>query len=157
MTVADRIGVMNHGKLVQVGEPDQVYEQPNSRWVADFIGDVTLIEGRLAKGGTVESKLGTLRIASAGGARKGATVWLALRPEKITLSTKRSPGTPNMIAGQVWDIGYRGDTSLYQVRLADASLMKVAVANTARDARPIAVSDKVWLSWPPSAGVVVTR
>jgi putrescine transport system ATP-binding protein len=155
MTVADRIGVMNRGRLVQVGAPDGIYERPNSRWVADFIGDVTLLEGRLAKGGkTIESKIGTLKISSASGARAGATVWLALRPEKIALSAKRLGPKLNAVSGQVWDIGYRGDSSFYQVRLEDGSLMKVMVANAARAA--LGESENVWLSWPPDAGIVLT-
>jgi putrescine transport system ATP-binding protein len=159
MTVADRIGVMNHGRLVQVGAPDGIYEQPNSRWVADFIGDVTLVEGRLAEDGkAIESKLGTLRIAGASCARAGDTVWLALRPEKIALSAKRPAARLNAVSGQVWDVGYRGDSSLYQVRLEDGSMMKVAVTNTARTAgMPVAASGRVWLSWPADAGVVLKQ
>src|SRR5262249_48770181 len=55
MTVADRIGVMNHGRLIQVGIPPEIYERPNSRWVADFIGEVNLFEGRVVDVGASET------------------------------------------------------------------------------------------------------
>src|SRR5438132_3717469 len=85
MTVADRIGVMDHGRLIQVATPPEIYEQPNSRWVADFIGDVNLIEGRVieaAAGATVieSASAGRLRVATTGAAKPGDTVWVALRP-----------------------------------------------------------------------------
>src|SRR6195256_5842176 len=90
MTVADRIAVMDRGRLIQVATPPEIYEQPNSRWVADFIGDVNLIEGRVAEvsaeGTVIESAgAGRVRAASASGAKVGDTVWVALRSEKVRL------------------------------------------------------------------------
>ena len=158
MIVADRMAVMNQGQLAQVAPPAEIYERPNSRWVADFIGEVTLIEGRLGDDGRIRSAFGKLR-ASATDAGPGATVWLALRPEKITIGAER-PASADLdaVAGTVFEVGYRGDTSLYKVRLADRSLMKVAVANTGTRGRPtFAPEELVWLSWPPEAGVVLVR
>ena len=158
MIVADRIAVMNHGRLIQVAEPAKIYEQPNSRWVADFIGETTIIPGRLAAGGTLDSALGQLRIPVAAAAKAGGTVWLALRPEKITMSAERPTGDFNAVAGTVFEIGYRGEMSIYKVRLADRSLMKVSLANvSARRQAAFAVDDLVWLSWPPEAGIVLTE
>ena len=159
MIVADRIAVMDHGRLVQVAPPAEIYERPNSRWVADFIGEVTMIEGRLGQsGGVLDSGLGQLRIAADSSARPGDTVWLALRPEKLRLSAARpTVGNLNAVAGTVFEIGYRGDMSIYKVRLADRLLMKVSLANTsARGQGSFGVDDLVWLSWPPEAGVVLT-
>jgi putrescine transport system ATP-binding protein len=158
MIVADRMAVMDRGRLAQVAPPAEVYEQPNSRWVADFIGEVTLIEGRLgAAGASLITALGTLRVTG-NGAGPGDTVWLALRPEKLQVSAQRPANDLNAVAGTVAEIGYRGDLSIYKVRLADRSLMKVSVANTgARDKAAFAVDDLVWLSWPPEAGVVLMQ
>jgi putrescine transport system ATP-binding protein len=146
---------MNKGRLIQVGSPSEIYERPNSRWVADFIGDVTLIEGRIAKGGgVIDSALGRLRADTAGG-RPGHTAWLALRPEKLRLTMARPSGRNlNAVQGTVCDIGYRGSLSIYKVRVADESVMKVSVANAA--GQVAAINDTVWLSWPADAGVVVT-
>jgi putrescine transport system ATP-binding protein len=161
MIVADRIAVMDHGRLMQVAPPAEIYERPNSRWVADFIGEVSMIEGRLGQSGgsVLDCGLGRLRIASDSSAKPGDTVWLALRPEKLHIGAERpAGGALNAVAGTVFEIGYRGDMSIYKVRLADRSLMKVTLANTsARDKAQFSVDDLVWLSWPPEAGVVLTR
>ncbi|HEY6025110.1 MAG TPA: ABC transporter ATP-binding protein [Pseudolabrys sp.] len=158
MIVADRIAVMDHGRLMQVAAPAEIYERPNSRWVADFIGEVTLIEGRTTSDSIVDTALGRLRVVDAGAAKAGGPVWLALRPEKISMGAQRPAAELNAVAGTVFEIGYRGDMSVYKVRLADRSLMKVALPNlSARGAARFAVDDLVWLSWPPDAGVVLTR
>jgi putrescine transport system ATP-binding protein len=163
MTVADRIGVMNHGRLVQVGTPAEIYEQPNSRWIADFVGDVNLIEGRVVEtgpNGTVVEGLpvGTLRTAATSDAKVGDTVWIALRPEKITLAGDPPLSADHRVAGEVLHVGYLGDVSIYKVRLSDGFVMKAAVTNRLRlTERPITVGDRVWLSWARDAGVVLTR
>jgi putrescine transport system ATP-binding protein len=164
MTVADRIGVMDHGRLIQVAPPPEIYEQPNSRWVADFIGDVTLIEGRVAETGpagtVVESEqAGRLRATAPSDAKPGNSVAIALRPEKVRIALEPpASANENCVAGEVWDIGYLGDVSVYQVRLDSGLVMKAAVANLMRLVeRPIGWNDRVWLSWAPEAAVVLTR
>jgi len=157
MIVADRIAVMDQGRLMQVAKPAKIYERPNSRWVADFIGEVTLIEGRVAEAGVIDSGIGRLRIAD-GEAKRGDTLWLALRPEKIRMSAERPGADVNAVAGTVFEIGYRGDMSIYKVRLADRSLMKASLANVGTGGTAaFAVDDLVWLSWAPEAGVVLVR
>jgi putrescine transport system ATP-binding protein len=157
MIVADRIAVMDQGRLAQVAPPAEIYERPNSRWVADFLGEVTMIEGRMAEAGIIETAVGKLRVA-AGAGKQGETVWLALRPEKIRLRAEHPVPETNVVSGTIAEVGYRGDMSIYKVRLADRSLMKVAVANTgARGQGAYAANDPVWLSWSPDAGVVLTR
>ena len=157
MIVADRIAVMEHGRLAQVAAPSEIYERPNSRWVADFIGEVTLLEGMLADG-AIETGLGRFRAAIPGGGKKRDTAWLALRPEKIRIGAERPMGGElNAVAGTVFEIGYRGDMSIFKVRLADRSLMKVALANTSRGNPSFEIDQLVWLSWPPEAGWVLTR
>jgi putrescine transport system ATP-binding protein len=162
MSLADRIGVMDHGRLAQVASPPEIYEQPNSRWVAQFVGDVNLIEGKLAAadagGVLIDSALGPIRLQQAAYARPGDTVWVALRPEKLRISREPPLGGENSIAGQVWDIGYLGDVSLYQVKTDSGLMMKASAANLTRlIERPITWDDRIWLSFPPDAGVVLTR
>ena len=162
MTVANRIGVMNHGRLIQVATPSEIYEQPNSRWVADFIGDVNLIEGRVVESGATattiaSASVGTLR-AAASEAKIGDSVAVALRPEKIAIAHDAPPAGANRVEGEVWEIGYLGDFSIYKVRLADGFVIDAAAANVTRLVeRSIAVGDRVWLSWAADAGVVLTR
>jgi putrescine transport system ATP-binding protein len=166
MTVAHRIAVMDHGRLVQVATPPELYEQPNSRWVAGFIGDVNLIEGAVVAadaGGLAIDGAGGRRyvagVAGAAGAPKvGQKVWIALRPEKLRLSAaKPETVAENCVVGRVHDIAYLGDVSLYRVRLDDGSIMTVSLANASRRLdRPIGWDDTVWLTWTPDAGVVLT-
>ncbi|MPZ39445.1 MAG: polyamine ABC transporter ATP-binding protein [Rhizobiales bacterium] len=163
MTVANRIGVMNHGRLIQVATPSEIYEQPNSRWVADFIGDVNLIEGRIVKadaaGTTIASaSVGTLRTAAVADARPGDAVAVALRPEKIRIARDMPVGDVNRVEGEVWEIGYLGDFSIYKVRLGDAFVINTAAANVTRlIERPVGIGDRVWLTWAADAGVVLTQ
>ncbi len=167
MTVADRIGVMDRGQLAQVATPSEIYEQPNSRWVADFIGDVNLLEGRIAVTGPemlIDSPLGgRLRVAQSLDAMVGATVWVALRPEKLKMSTVEPAASQenrqeNCFAGKVLDIGYFGDMSVYKVKLDNGFVMRAAAVNQNRlRARPVGWDERVWLSFSPDAGVVLTR
>jgi putrescine transport system ATP-binding protein len=164
MAMAHRIGVMDRGRLVQVATPAELYEQPNSRWVAEFVGDVNLIEGRVAAtdgtGTRIESAAaGPLHSAQAVQAAPGSTVWVAIRPEKVRISHQPcDPAAGNRVAGQIWDIGYLGDLSIYKVRLDSGAVIKVSVANMTRSAdRPFSWDDRVWLSWPADAAFVLTR
>src|SRR5262245_29700013 len=139
MTVAHRIAVMDRGRLLQVGPPAQVYEQPRSRYVAGFLGDVNLMEGRLtatgAAGSEILSTAGTrLALAPAVEAAPGESVWVALRPEKVRIATAppAEGADSNCVAGTVWDIGYLGNLSVYKVRLDDGKLFRATAANMTR-------------------------
>jgi len=164
MTVADRIAVMDRGRLIQVATPQEIYERPNSRWVADFIGEVNLIEGRVIDVGAagtvvVSAAAGRLRALSPGDAKPGDIVWVALRPEKVRIAPEASGRVEeNCVAGEVTDIGYLGDLSIYKVRLDSGTIMKTAVANVTRLVeRPIAWDERVWLTWAPEAAMVLTH
>ena len=108
----------------------------------------------------VESDLaGRLRIASAVEAKPGDSVWVALRPEKVRIALEPpSAAGENCVRGEVENIGYLGDLSIYSVRLGDGFAVKAAVANMTRLVeRPIGWDESVWLTWSPEAGVVLTR
>ncbi len=165
MTVADRIAVMDRGRLIQVAPPAEIYERPNSRWVADFIGSVNLFEGRVGNDeGTIEgTALGRLRAAGKINIEPGTTVWVAVRPEKVRL-TRYEVGrheqtvAENGVAATVVDIGYLGDLSLYRLRSEAGVALQAAIANTEPlIARGIGWNDKVWLSFAPEAAIVLTR
>jgi putrescine transport system ATP-binding protein len=164
MTVADRIAVMDRGRLMQVAPPAEIYERPNSRWVADFIGEVNLFEGRVGGDGfSVEgTALGRLRVGAKIDAEPQATVWVAVRPEKMQI-TRAEPApdrqaTESYVAATVADVGYLGDLSIYKLRTDAGVLIKAAIANTGRSGDDaIGWDDKVWLSFPPQAAIVLTR
>ncbi len=163
MTLASRIGVMDRGTIVQAGTPAEIYEFPNSKFVADFIGSVNLFEGRL-----VEDEPDYVRIGSAelGGtilvghgisSPPEATLWAALRPEKIAMTLDAPPQTDNVTRGIVQDVAYLGDLSIYVVRLATGKLVRVTRPNTARHGEPVERDGEVYLSWDAASPVVVTR
>jgi putrescine transport system ATP-binding protein len=158
MIVADRIAVMDHGRLVQVGAPAEIYERPNSRWVADFVGDINLFEGRVGDDRiNVEgTAAGRLRVAAPIAAEPRTVVWAAVRPERLRIM-RHPPAAvaENCLSGTVAEIGYLGGQSLYQVRLADGSRVKVAAANTGE--RAPGVGENVWLSFSPEAAIVLMR
>lgn len=162
MTMADRMAVMDHGRLVQIGPPDVIYEAPANRYVAEFVGDINILSGRVAlvSGDLVRvetSIAGPVELdedAPAFGA--GDAVLIGLRPEKITLSHDEPAQAVNKVSGEIWDIGYLGDFTMVQVMVGGESgqLIKVALANrTRRIERPFAWEDKVWLSWDVEAGM----
>jgi putrescine transport system ATP-binding protein len=165
MTVADRIAVMDRGRLVQVAPPAEIYEQPNSRWVADFIGSVNLFEGRVgATAGTIEgTALGRLRVAGNIDAEPEATVWVAVRPEKIRLAPcdgepEQRANAENSAVATVIDIGYLGDLSLYKLRTEAGAPLQAAIANSGPlAAHGIGWNDRVRLSFAPEAAIVLTR
>jgi putrescine transport system ATP-binding protein len=162
MTVAHRMAVMDRGRIVQVGTPAQIYEQPNSRYVASFVGDVNLVEGRLvatgAGGSLIDSAAGVkLATSQSVDAATGETVWVALRPEKLRVATTPPAASQNCVAGRVAEIAYLGNLSIYKVRLDNGFVIKAQLPNLTRVVeRPIGIDDRVWLSWTPDAGVVLT-
>ncbi|MBV8841032.1 MAG: ABC transporter ATP-binding protein [Alphaproteobacteria bacterium] len=161
MTVADRIGVMERGRLAQVGAPAEVYQRPNSRWVAGFVGDVNLIEARVSAVSpsfvTLEREGLKLRVAPSAEVAPGAPAAVALRPEKIAIAHAQPAGAPeNGAGGVVTEIGYLGALSVFKVALDAGLTLKAAVMNGAA-ARPIAVRDRVWLSWGADAGVLLAE
>ena len=164
MTVADRIAVMDRGNLVQVATPSEMYEQPGSRWVAEFIGDVNVIEGRVA--GTqgaqtlIESAAaGALLVAQTPDIRPGDAVFVAVRPEKIRIGPEAAaPASQNTMTGRVMDVGYLGDVSIYKVRLDTGFVVKTKAANMTRLVeQPIGAGDPVRLSFTPACAVVLRR
>jgi putrescine transport system ATP-binding protein len=164
MTLASRIGVMNHGEIVQVGTPSDIYEYPNSRFVADFIGSVNMFEGRLIEDEPdhvrIESEElgGTFFIDHGVSSAPGAIVWVALRPEKIALSRDAPPGNENRARATVKEIAYMGDLSIYLVQLAGGKMVRVTQPNTVRHPEDrITWDEQVYLHWHPSSGVVVTQ
>jgi len=164
MTVASRVAVMDHGKVVQVDTPDRIYETPNSVYVADFIGDVNLIEGN-----ATPAEDGRVTIAWAEGQPDivgtptapigdGERVTFAIRPEKVGISKEHPADMPNAVQGKILDIAYLGNISTFHVELATGQHIKAQIANNRRIARrSFTWEDEVWLSWTATAGVVLTR
>jgi putrescine transport system ATP-binding protein len=169
MALADRIGVMNAGRLAQVATPRQLYEAPNSRWVAEFVGDINLIEGRIAARDAshitvVTDGAGTIIAASPHQSVNSSTACIAIRPEKIRLSRAApqsdvaEPGATNRLEGVVSDVSYLGGLSTYKIALDGGTTLRASVANARRrDADEILAGQRVTAWFAPVDCVVLER
>ena len=163
MTMASRLAVMDEGRIAQTGTPQEVYEAPVSRYVAEFIGDVNILEGLVEDAGAGRVRLDAGGTADLGTGRAGLArgrVALALRPEKIGISVAEGgidgAPAPNTLTGTVEDIAYLGDMSVYNVRLPGDGLVRVARTNRARALElPITWETAVRLDWDAASMVVL--
>jgi len=163
MTVSSRIAIMDGGEVVQVATPHDIYESPNSRQVAEFIGEVNLIEARVTEKNPESTTVtnpdigGTMHISRETDAAQGDTVWLAVRPEKMVINRSRPEEEDiNRVEGTVWDIGYLGKLSIYHVKLDNGSMLTVTRTNRQRDTElTITWEDRVFVSWPSDAAVIL--
>jgi putrescine transport system ATP-binding protein len=165
MTMASRIAVMSEGRILQVGSPREIYETPATRFVADFIGNVNLMDGTLVvdQPDHVEIDCGDCRHYVGHGitGHEGMAVSVALRPEKIRLSRRppqdHAQAPMNQVQGRVREMAYFGSFTVYHLQLPSGQMLKVSQSNTERhpdDA--LSWDDEAWAWWSPSAQVVLT-
>jgi putrescine transport system ATP-binding protein len=163
MALATRIAVMDRGAVLQVGTPSEIYEFPQSRFVADFIGSTNLFEGTVA---ACEPGLITVRCAEVGcdllvddlgRFSTGQRVWVALRPEKIRVTKEPvSASRVNQLPGMVWELGYLGNRSTYRIKTASGKLVTVFAQNDRRTSEwSINWSDEVFVSWSANAAILL--
>lgn len=158
MITADRLAVMCEGEIAQVGPPAEVYEAPQSRYVADFLGAVNLFKARRDDDGArLVSAEGAFVVSDLAAAPAGASVWLAVRPEKMALHAAEPADAPNRLSGRLVEIGYLGDRTTYVVELPSGRTVRAARANAAGVAGEFACGQPVWLSFAPETPVVLTR
>jgi putrescine transport system ATP-binding protein len=163
MALATRIAVMDHGQVVQVGTPAEIYEFPRSRFVADFVGTTNLFEGTVSacEGGLISVRCtetdSELLVDDQGRFSVGQRVWVALRPEKVRLAKQPASGARiNQLRGTVWELGYLGNRSTYRIRTASGKLVIVFAQNERRTSEAaIDWSDEVFVSWSADAAVVL--
>ncbi|SHJ73135.1 putrescine transport system ATP-binding protein [Palleronia salina] len=162
MTLGDRLGVMNEGRIVQVGAPHEVYEFPQSRFVADFIGTVNLFDGTIAEDRDTDAVIASpeagidIRIPHAVAGTAGQPVAVALRPEKIVISRTLPDPYDNVLTGQVTDIVYSGNLSVFHVTLASGKRVRVSRTNRLRaESEGIGAGDAVQLGFTGHSAVVL--
>jgi putrescine transport system ATP-binding protein len=169
MTMAERIGVMDRGRLEQVATPRQLYEAPNSRWIAEFVGDINMLDGQIesrdASRITIATRDAGAIIAAEPRQPLGkTTVCVAIRPEKVKLS-RRGPvsGAANAIPmnrleGVVIEVNYLGGLTTYKVKLDTGAVLRASMANTARlDMDAYNASQRVTAWFTPDDCVVLEQ
>jgi putrescine transport system ATP-binding protein len=164
MTLASRIGVMNQGRIVQVGTPHDIYEFPNTRFVAEFIGNVNMFEGVILEDEPdhvlIECRElgGNIYVGHGVSTAPEAIVWTAVRPEKMVLSRTEPEDPNNRATGVIKEIAYMGDLSVYLVQLDSGKIVRVTQPNIYRHAEDqLTWDERVWVSWHHTANVVVTE
>ncbi len=165
MTLATRIGVMNQGEIAMTGEPTDIYEYPNSRFVANFIGSANMVEGIVTEDEPDHVRIRSAELGSDIYVGHGVDcapdqiLWWAIRPEKMHLSRDKPEQTQgaNVTRGMVEDIAYLGDMSLYQVVLESGKRIRVSQTNSVRG-NPDAITwdETVYITWADNAGSVLT-
>ena len=162
MAMASRIAVMSHGRVLQVGTPKEIYEHPNCRFVADFIGNVNLMEGQVsldeADRCEVTTGQGVVKVGHGISGTLGMAVAVAVRPEKIHIAKTRPEVSANLFHGKVREIAYFGSYNSYIVEMSGGVSMKITETNTTRDeGSAITWEDPVFFWWDDAAPVVLTQ
>lgn len=163
MTLSTRIGVMQAGRIEQIGEPHEIYEFPQNRFVADFIGSVNMLEGRVIEDDADQMAMRcdeggcTIRVPHGVSCVPNQTLWYALRPEKLQLARGHGAPQDNTMLGVVDDIAYFGNISRYRIRLDTGRMIDAAQINATREpGHEITWGDPVTVTWSGGAGVVLT-
>jgi iron(III) transport system ATP-binding protein len=143
LSLGDRVCVMNEGEILQIGSPQEVYSRPQNLFVAQFVGEMNFIRGRLSGDGQVESPFGKVRCALPQGCQSGSEVTLAIRPEHLTLQPRGAAG-PAGVEAKVSTKNYLGDAALLEVEACGVNL-RVKLAGDA----DFAVGEKAVLVLPP--------
>lgn len=164
MTMATRLAVMDRGTLAQVGTPGEVYEFPNSRFTAEFLGTANILEGVVEAADDQATRIGSSEldfdILAEPGALKpvGSRAYVAIRPERMRIE-RTDAATPlgdNRLVGRVRDIAYFGDFFMYYVVLDNGKEIRVSQPNLRRmTARPVDWEDRVAVTWDAEASMVL--
>jgi len=160
MTLSTRIGVMDAGGIVQVGEPREIYETPNSKYVADFIGSVNIFDGEVDVAAPdlmrVNTAEGPVVCEPMAGLTAKQKLYIAVRPERMQLS--RMPiEAANTMQGMVTEVAYMGNLSVYRVQLANGQCLKVTAANGLHEENPITWDEAVHIGWSAAASTVLVK
>jgi len=163
MTMAGRIAIMDRGEFVQIGGPEEIYEHPNCRLTAEFIGSVNIFDGVLLQSGADYSVIRCdalahpIHVNHGPSVAEGVHLMVALRPEKIYFSREIPTDRSNYEKGVVENIAYMGDISIYHVRLPSGQPVIATLPNTDRFRKGLPTwGDEVILHWEPDSCVVLT-
>ena len=165
MTLSSRIAVMNAGAFEQIGTPGEVYEYPANRFIANFIGNINLLEATVidCRSGRVrvncEHTQCVLDVLSDEQPANGSRQWIAVRPEKIHIDLEKPSAVDRaVLKGTVLDLGYFGNLSVYRVQLPSGAVVQVSAPNRHRSAtHKVEWDDKVFISWDTASAIMLTK
>jgi putrescine transport system ATP-binding protein len=166
MSMASRIAIMSEGKILQIGEPHEIYETPNCRFVADFIGSVSMFHGKVVEDEpdhvVVESPECLHYVGHGITGTIGMPASIGIRPEKVSLGFEPpegfTAGDPNCVQGEVIEMSYMGAHTIYHLKLDSGMILKAHVTNSVRHAgiQP-KWGDRIYAYWTVSDVVVLTQ
>ncbi len=163
MTMSSRLAVMEEGRIRQVGAPHDVYEFPNSRFVADFIGSMNIFEGVVVEDEPDHVLIDSeeagcqLYVTDSAAMPIGSHVAIAIRPEKVMISTTPPAGNRNFAKGIVREIAYLGDISIYYIQLDSGKIIQAALPNLLRlSERDVKWEDEIYVFWRAENGIILT-
>jgi spermidine/putrescine transport system ATP-binding protein len=163
LALSHRIAVMNNGRIEQLDEPDRLYSFPQSRFVADFIGNVNMIDAVVDRAGATLSlslpRLGTITAPGKEGLAEGTRGVFVIRPEQVAIRAAAEPSSdPNQFEGKVNNFLYVGDVTTYIVDLPDGEKIEALLPNSAPGrAKFFEIGDPVRVSWKAEAGAFLDR
>ncbi len=158
LVMADRVALMKDGCIEQLGAPRDLYEHPQTRFVADFIGTTNLFEGRVAVGGVQLDGHGLLKADNEAETPVGEPAVIVVRPERITLHVKARPKTANAVKGTIADIAYHGQDLNVHVAVSGAGRhVQVRISTAQETSATYRIGQSVWCAWNPEHGRMLTR
>lgn len=164
MTMSTRLGIMEEGRIRQVGTPNEIYEFPNSEYVADFIGSTNIFKGIITQESAEETIIKSdvlpskIKISYGGGLAVGSLATVAVRPEKLIVQKTKPKGLFNWAYGVVKNIAYLGDVSIYYIEIKPSKKILLAtIPNVKRqETSGITWDDKVYVSWKPNTATILS-
>jgi len=160
LSMADRIAVMNAGHIVQVGSPEELYNRPATRFVADFLGEANFLDGELSAGGLVKTAVGEIRHGHAGGMAPGRAVTCCIRPERIVIETGnvlKATDDGNLVAATIISNIYLGEIRQFTCKLGDAQDIVWRISMLAHESPEVREGDSVQLRFAAEHCVLVER
>jgi spermidine/putrescine transport system ATP-binding protein len=152
LALSDKVAILDKGRIVQIGAPQDVYEKPLTRFAAEFLGDSNFLRGRVEDGGVRIADGTVIRVAGLLPAN-GSEVTLAVRPEKMSIVTTDAPG--NMLKAQITTVIYAGPALSYILKTADGMQVKLFAQN--RDGHVMREGETVTLAWSPEHTIAVAE
>ncbi len=157
LVMADRIALMRDGIVEQCAGPHDMYEHPNSRFAAGFIGVMNFFDGAVESNGVGVEGLGVLKGAVPENTHMGTSATLAIRPERISLTPAKLDDADNSLEGVISDLAYHGQDIGAHIRMSNGAVIQARVPATSSDSVPLAIGETVWCSWSGHYSRILTN